>query len=151
MVYGEAQLEDAVRTRISGSPVLAERVTMVGAVTHDRIGEYFSAADIFISGSHHEGSGYSLIEAMACGVMPCVTNIPAFRALVGDCGVLWKVGDAPACAAGLLALARRDRESERGLVQARYESALSWKVIGERTVREYGALVQQRLHGCSRQ
>ena len=42
---------------------------------------FYSAADLFVVGSHHEGSGYSLMEACACGAMPVVTDIPTFRLL----------------------------------------------------------------------
>ena len=144
MVYGDAPLEAAVRRRVADSSTLDDRVTLVGAVPHDRIGAYFSAADIFVSGSHHEGSGYSLIEAMACGVMPCVTDIPSFRALTGGQGRLWKVGDSTACASALRDLAARDRESERAAVRRRYVEALSWDAIGQRTVSAYRDLLARR-------
>ena len=130
MIYGDAPLEAAVRRRVADTLTLSHRVTLVGAVPHDRIGAYFSAADIFVSGSHHEGSGYSLIEAMACGVMPCVTDIPSFRALTGGQGRLWRVGDSAACASALKDVAARDRESERVAVRRRYAEALSWDAIG---------------------
>ena len=144
MIYGDAPLENVVAQRIAGSPVLRERVTLVGAIPHDRIGAWFSAADIFISGSHHEGSGYSLIEAMACGAMPCVTSIPSFRALTGGHGALWTVGDADACAAALVDLSARDRESERIAIERHYADTLSWEHIGERTICDYRALVEAR-------
>jgi glycosyltransferase involved in cell wall biosynthesis len=112
MIYGDAPLEAAVAQRIASSMMLRERVTLVGAVPHDQIGAWFSAADVFVSGSHHEGSGYSLIEAMACGAAPCVTSIPSFRALTGGHGALWRAGDADACAAALVDVASRDRAPE---------------------------------------
>ena len=55
---------------------------------------YYSAADVFISGSHYEGSGYALIEAMSAGLVPIVTDIPSFRSIAGDCGERWQPGDA---------------------------------------------------------
>jgi hypothetical protein len=58
-------------------------VRLAGEVAHDRIAAFLSAADIFVVGSHHEGSGYALMEALACGTTPVVTDIPAFRALAG--------------------------------------------------------------------
>jgi glycosyltransferase involved in cell wall biosynthesis len=150
MIYGDAPLEAAVRDRVTSSATLRGRVTLVGHVPHDRMGAWFSAADIFVSGSRHEGSGYSLIEAMACGVMPCVTNIPSFRALTGGHGVLWTAGDADACAAALVDLAGRDRETERQRILRRYADALSWDSIGRRTVAAYRDLVERRRGAAER-
>jgi glycosyltransferase involved in cell wall biosynthesis len=144
MIYGAAPLEHEVRERIAGSSILCDQTTLVGTVAHDHIAAWFTAADIFVSGSHHEGSGYSLIEAMACGVMPCVTNIPSFRALTQGHGVLWAVGDADACAAALVDLAARPREAQRDTIRRHYASALSWESIGARTVRAYGDLAARR-------
>jgi Glycosyltransferase len=144
MVYDEAPLEGVVAERIDASALLRERVTLVGAVPHEHIGSWFSAADIFVSGSRHEGSGYALIESMTCGVMPCVTSIPAFRALTGGQGALWTVGDADACAAALVDLAVRDRDVERTAIRRHCAGALSWEQIGQRTVHNYRALVTAR-------
>ena len=80
IVPAEASARE-VQRRIADSPALRNGVTLVGPIAHTEMAPYYSAADIFVSGSRHEGSGYALIEAMACGVVPCVTDIPAFRAL----------------------------------------------------------------------
>jgi glycosyltransferase involved in cell wall biosynthesis len=144
MIYGEGRLEDDVRRRIGRSPVLRDRVVLVGPVPHDEMWRYYRASDVFVSGSHHEGSGYALIEAMACGVTPCVTDIPAFRALTGDCGVRWPAGDANGCAAALVEAARGDRAERRARVHRRFDTALSWDVIGRRTVAEYRSLAASR-------
>ena len=61
-----------------------DRVTLVGRVDRDELPNYYGAADVFVSGSHYEGSGYALIEAMSAGVVPVVTDIPSFRAIAGD-------------------------------------------------------------------
>jgi glycosyltransferase involved in cell wall biosynthesis len=147
MIYNGGDLEDAVRQRLDGSAVLRRHVTMVGAVAHEKLAGFFSAADIFVSGSRHEGSGYALIEAMACGVTPCVTNIAAFRALTAGCGALWAPGDATACAVAIEQLATHDREAARRLVAQRFENALSWDAIGRLTLKKYGELVKRRAGG----
>ena len=82
MVYGEEALAGDVGRRLDRSPVLASAVRLAGRVPHDRMPAFYGAADLFVLGSHHEGSGYALIEALACGVVPAVTDIPPFRALV---------------------------------------------------------------------
>jgi len=150
MIYGDRPLERQVRERVAASDRLREAVSFVGDVPHDAIAAWFSGADIFISGSHHEGSGYSLIEAMACGVVPCVTDIPSFRALTGGHGRLWTPGDGDACAQALLDLAGRDHNTQRVAIRERYERALSWDAIGMRTVREYTGLIEARVDRAAR-
>jgi glycosyltransferase involved in cell wall biosynthesis len=133
-----------IALRLASSDAFAGRVTIVGPLLHQEMPAYYSAADIFISGSHHEGSGYALIEAMACGCSPCVTDIPAFRALSGGCGAMWRAGDADACAAALRDLATRDRQRERRIVRERFEQAMSWEVIGRRTLELYSTVLASK-------
>src|SRR5438876_111648 len=52
---------------------------MLGHVLHFRLAAFYSAADLFVLGSHDEGSGYAVLEACACGASPVVTDIPSFR------------------------------------------------------------------------
>jgi len=40
---------------------------------------FYSAADLFVVGSHHEGSGYALMERARADSIPVVTGIPTFR------------------------------------------------------------------------
>jgi glycosyltransferase involved in cell wall biosynthesis len=87
---------------------------------------------------------------MACGVTPCVTDIPAFRALAGECGRRWRVGDARAAAAALIDLAAGNQQQARLMVRARFERVLSWDVIGRQTVSAYRALSERRQEGTPR-
>ena len=144
MIYDSAPIEDRVKNYVSASTRLRGRVTLLGAIAHDRLPDYYSAADMFISGSQHEGSGYALIEAMACGLTPCVTDIPAFRALTGECGARWPPRTAAACAAALAELGTRDLVADRSQVRRHFEQALSWDAIGRQTVSVYQKLVRER-------
>jgi glycosyltransferase involved in cell wall biosynthesis len=107
---------------------------------------YYSSADVFVSGSRHEGSGYALIESMACGVLPCVTDIPAFRALTHGCGEVWRPGDADECASALLKAASRVSPSERNAVRAVFTRQLSWDVLGRQTIAAYRRLLDAAVH-----
>jgi glycosyltransferase involved in cell wall biosynthesis len=144
MIYTDAPLEAAVRVQVERSPVLRERVFLIGRLPHERLAAYYSAADVFVSGSHREGSGYALIEAMACGTIPCVTDIPSFRAITGGCGALWPVGDVESCAAAISRIMRLDRDAERRRMMDRFERDLSWAAIAGQTVEAYRALVDAR-------
>jgi glycosyltransferase involved in cell wall biosynthesis len=146
-----AHVDDSeIRAHIGTTAVLRDRVTILGPVDYRDMPRYYSAADVFISGSHHEGSGYALLEAMACGVVPCVTDIAAFRALVGDCGVLWRAGDAAAMAAALRDLTARDLHEQRQQVRQRFDKALSWPAVGQRTFDAYASLLERRRTASAR-
>jgi glycosyltransferase involved in cell wall biosynthesis len=144
MVYANGPLESALRGRLDRSAVLGDRVTLVGRVPHTMMASYYSAADLYVSGSRHEGSGYALIEAMACGVTPVVTDISPFRAIAGACGERWTPGDAGACAAALQRAASRDRAASADSARRRFEQHLSWPVIARRTLESYAALGAKR-------
>jgi glycosyltransferase involved in cell wall biosynthesis len=122
--------------------LLADKVTLIGRVHHDEMPNYYGAADVFVSGSHSEGSGYALIEAMSKGVVPIVTNIPSFRAISGETGARWTPGDAEHFAHVLVAACSGDLDAQKAAARTRFDQVLSWKAIGDRTVAEYSTLAR---------
>ena len=144
MIYSADDWLPAVRERIDRSAALRRRVRLVGAVPHARMAAFFSAADLFIVGSHHEGSGYALMEACACGAVPVVTSIPTFRLLTGGLGAPWTPGDAADCARALVDAASRDLEAERTRVANYFRAELSWDAIGARAMEIYASVISSR-------
>jgi len=142
MVFSDNTLIDSVEQRVRGSALLLDRVTLVGRLDRAELPNYYGAADVFISGSHYEGSGYALIEAMSAGVVPVVTNIPSFRAIAGDAGAQWTPGDADDFARVLVDVCSTDLNGRKEAAKARFDLVLSWRAIGERTVAEYLALTR---------
>jgi glycosyltransferase involved in cell wall biosynthesis len=142
--FGEAPLLSGVQRRIAVDDGLRGRVHLLGRVPHDRIELLMRAADVFVLGSHREGSGYSLIEALACGLPPVITDIPSFRALTGHgaTGRLWPCGDASALRGALLSLGSPSRELRSG-VRAHFDAELSFAAVG----RKLGAAYR---HACER-
>jgi len=153
MVFSENDLLAAVRARIEASSVLRDRVRLVGAVAHDDLPAFYSAADVFVVGSHHEGSGYSLIEACACGATPLVTDIPSFRAITGRgaIGALWPPGDAAAFAHALAAVCANDLDAARAATVRHFQRTLGWPVIGRRAMDVYREVASARwaIHGLA--
>jgi glycosyltransferase involved in cell wall biosynthesis len=145
MVFGEGDLLNAVRTRIQGSGSLGRHVSLVGRVPHHLMASYYSAADLFVLGSHHEGSGYALIEALACGVVPVVTSIPSFRTITGNgsLGSLWPPGDASRCAEALIGAAR-DSQAQRAHVLDEFNRRLSWPAVGRQALAAYADIIARR-------
>lgn len=144
MLAPNGEGRDRVLQRVRASDVLRRTVSIMGPVPYDQMPLYYSSSDIFVSGSHHEGSGYALIEAMACGLTPCVTDIPAFRALVGSCGILWTVADSHACSVALKQAIQLTSRQRRDLVRADFAQRLSWQALGRHTLAAYTALVASR-------
>jgi glycosyltransferase involved in cell wall biosynthesis len=124
---------------------VAGRVHLLGRLTRAELRDAYSTADLFVLGSRCEGSGYALIEAIACGVVPVVTDIPPFRSITGDgaIGVLWPAGDRAACGAAIVSGARRLSATARDQVRRHFERELSWETIGHRACQAYASLIPQ--------
>lgn len=93
MIYHEGDLEKAVKKCISKNEKLQTAVTLLGFVPHAALEAVYNQHRYFVSGSHFEGSGYALAEAMACGCVPIVTAIPSFQFMTDGCGFLFAPGD----------------------------------------------------------
>lgn len=146
MVFGEDDMLPSVRSRVDGSATLARHVHLVGRVPHHMMAAYYSAADLFVLGSHHEGSGYALIEALACGLVPVVTDIPPFRAITagGRLGPLWPPGDPSACAQALVETAQQDLAPLRARVADHFKRRLSWPAVGHQALAAYADVIALR-------
>jgi glycosyltransferase involved in cell wall biosynthesis len=146
LVFGDDALLPEVRAAIAGSEVLRGRVHLRGRVPREALGALYAAADLFVLGSHHEGSGYALIEALSFGVTPVVADIAPFRRLTGDgrLGALFAPGDAAGLARALVGLAGVDLGARRPAVRAHFERELSWPVIGRKALEVYRAASRAR-------
>jgi glycosyltransferase involved in cell wall biosynthesis len=145
--FGDAPLLRAVLNRIASDTRLRDSVHLLGRLPHERIELLMQAADIFVLGSHREGSGYSLIEALACGLPPVVTDIPSFRSLTnsGSVGKLWPCDDPRALCQALLSIAKCSGPALRAAVRAHFECELSSNALGAKLAAMYAdVLARQR-------
>jgi glycosyltransferase involved in cell wall biosynthesis len=135
--FGRAPLLNEVQRRIEHDPLLAGRVHLLGKVAHAHVETLMHAADLFVSGSHAESCGYVVLEALACGVAPVVTDIPSFRALTGDgrVGKLWPCGDATRLADALIDIAASRPSPEQ--VRAHFDAVLSFAAVGRQWAAAY--------------
>jgi glycosyltransferase involved in cell wall biosynthesis len=97
-------------------------VNFTGKVHNDDLPEILGRHDVFLSASLWDGTSLSLLEAMAMGLFPIVSDIKANAALLRHNvdGLLHKVGDADDLAKCIMQLyehpqlaagaARRNRE-----------------------------------------
>jgi glycosyltransferase involved in cell wall biosynthesis len=113
--------------------VLKNYVTLVGKVNNDELAYWYSAADFYISASHNEGSGYALIECMACGCIPIVTGIPPFIAITDTArlGLFFNVGDHGSLTEALVESENIDSIKMSEDILHYFSSHLSFKAIAE--------------------
>ncbi|WP_266171459.1 glycosyltransferase family 4 protein [Dyella subtropica] len=142
--FGNAPLLDEVQSRIASDPQLAGRVHLLGKVAHARIEALMRSADLFVSGSLAESCGYVVLEALACGVMPVVTDIPSFRALIGGSriGHLWPRGDAARLAEALVDAAANRPSPEQ--VREHFDATLSFAAVGRQWADAYAQVHNER-------
>jgi glycosyltransferase involved in cell wall biosynthesis len=88
----------------------------------------------------------ALIEALAFGVTPVVTDIPSFRAITsnGRLGALFSPGDPAAFARAVVRLGAVDLGGQRREVRAHFERNLSWPAIGRKALESYRAVADAR-------
>ena len=145
MLYQDATLERDVRDALRRADVNS-RVHLVGAVAHEQMAAWFSSADIALSTSRHEAAGFSLLEALACGCTPVVTDIAPHRAIVGNLGRRFAPGNVDAAAAALTNVAEIDRNA----VRAEFERRLSWREVSRQLVAAYAAALAQHSDPAAR-
>jgi glycosyltransferase involved in cell wall biosynthesis len=139
LAYHEAPLLRQVERRIAASPLLAGRVSLLGRLEHGEVRQLLSAADIFASASRSEGSGYAALEAMACGALPVLSDIPSFRAMTGGrVGVLFPAADAPALGRALEQACR----SDASLVLDHFRRELGPEALGRKIAAAYNKVAQ---------
>ena len=109
-------------------------IIRVGKVDHSKLQDWYSAADFVISGSHYEGGGIAICEAMSCGCIPLLTVIISFRQMTGGgkCGLLYQPGDQQELVSVLLKTGQLDREKEKARVLQQFREELSFEAIGRK-------------------
>lgn len=145
--YHDAPLLHRIEARLSRDAKLAAQVHLVGAVEHAKVEQYCRAADFFMLGSQQESCGFAVLEALACGATPIVTDIPSFRAITdkGKMGALCEPGNAEAFSAALVSLARFPIEELRARAIAYFQKELSFPIVGRKLVEAYEAIIA----GCA--
>jgi glycosyltransferase involved in cell wall biosynthesis len=133
--------------RVDPERVLAEfpagvhdRVEVVPAYAHDELPGLLDGHSVLISATLAEGFSLALLEAMACGLAPVVTDLSAARAVIrdGESGILVPPRDPDALASALLRL-DGDRELLERLRRTAHATAqhYSWQRVAGETVELY--------------
>jgi glycosyltransferase involved in cell wall biosynthesis len=96
MIYPTDDLLNDIKQKLNSNPALSKAVKLMGKVPNSEMPYWYSAADCYVSGSQKDSTSYALLEALACGCTPVITNIPSFKKITGNgkCGFLYPPGNA---------------------------------------------------------
>ncbi len=122
-------------------------VRFLGRIPHEEMPALLNSSHIYVSTSPADGTSVSLLEAMACGLFPVVTDIPANREWIkdGENGLLVPLDDEVALADNLYRavtdddLRRKARRANTRLVQKK----ASWERVSQSLMEIYNRLVVQ--------
>lgn len=132
MIYHTDELLVELNSLIKNDSNVAA-VILIGKVPHDDLLYWFNSADFLISGSHYEGSGTAVCEAMSCGCVPIVTDIFSFRMITDDgkCGILYEAGNEAALLDVLNKIGELNLEEKRELCLSYFRGKLSFPAIAK--------------------
>jgi glycosyltransferase involved in cell wall biosynthesis len=130
MVYGGFEESHLLMVQhMCTQGLLPDAISLVGKLSRSELAYWYNAADYYISTSFSEGSGYALIEAMSCGCVPVVSDIPSFRKITGDTGYLFDPGNVPELRELLCRLPVKPDVERIAKVSAQFENELSFTAI----------------------
>lgn len=120
---------------------LEGRAEFVGEKDREGLLGYYSRAGFIVSASEYEGFGISILEGMAMGLVPILSDIRAHRDLVeGGGGFLLDYSDPEGAAGAIASIVGQDLEGVRARARARAEEC-DWRKIVKRVENIYqGAL-----------
>lgn len=134
MIYQTEELLNETRNLIQAQKNANQSIRLVGKIEHRQLQAWYSTADFILSGSHHEGSGIAVCEAMSCGCIPIVTDIVSFRKMTGpgNCGWLYEPGNEEALLKILLQIPGLDIETAQAKTIKQFKEELSFDAIAKK-------------------
>lgn len=85
VIVGSGELERPLARHIQATNVPGVR--LLGFIPNQELPNVYGGADFFIMSSTYEGQPVVLLEAMACGLPPILSDIPAMRGIIEDSGL----------------------------------------------------------------
>jgi len=125
---------------------LTDRIQFCGYKKNQSLVDYYQAADAYLSASHIDGSSVALMEAMACGCPPIVSDIPSNLEWVEHEkeGWVFKDNDAYGLAEQILdAASNREEIQKRGKnARNKAEEKANWTLNFQRLLETYDTVVK---------
>lgn len=130
MIFHNEDLLPQIREFLSDNSFLSEYISLVGKCDHPQLLYWFNSVDYIISSSYYEAGGVSVCEAMSCGCIPILSDIPAFRFVTNStCGILYETGNSDALLNALMKSVDMNKEQEKQRTLVQYQNHLSFNAI----------------------
>lgn len=146
ILKGAGPLETYLKSLVKKLEV-SHHVRFVGLVPYNQMAQYLRASDIYVSTCFVDSTSVSLLEAMACGLPPVVTDIPGNREWItyGKNGLLYPPKDFTALAERISQLI--ENPTQRRLFGQRCNQIIKEKATWEKSVAE----TEKVYEACLRQ
>ncbi len=140
LFYRDELLEEVTNYLLEN--LLTTNIIVIGKIAYQEMPNWYSSADFYISSSFKEGTSFSLSEAMSCGCIPIVTNIPTHADMLGDSsGFLYETGNENALFEALATSLHLSIEVESLKALQQYQNHLSPNRIANNIVSALAELV----------
>lgn len=139
--YQSDELLPHLRAYVDARRQLRSRVHFWGRRPYDEMETIYSSADVLLQSSTREFSGGAVLDAMACGVVPVVSDIPSFRKMTGG-RHLFDVGNPASLAATVLAIT--DLSAAKVAARRHFERELSFEALADRAEAIYEQVLSRR-------
>jgi glycosyltransferase involved in cell wall biosynthesis len=130
---------------------LADSIKYLGCLDKPTLIKAYSAADVLVAPSFHEGFGITLLEAMACGTPVITSNVSAMPEVVGGAGILVDPHDSQSIADAIYRLhddpIYYQELRAKGLLRVQL---FTWEKVAEQMTEVYEKLIGGRSSRAKR-
>ncbi len=121
LICGNGSLENELKKLVNDLE-LNEYVYFLGGISHEKMPDYLRAADFYVSTSISDGISISLLEAMGCGLIPIVSDIPANHEVIKDFenGFIFKNNPVDLCKKIIYCIKNHD-EIKEGITESNFK------------------------------
>jgi glycosyltransferase involved in cell wall biosynthesis len=140
IIIGGGSLSDQLQN-LAAELGVSERITFTGQIDNSEIPKYMEKAKVYVSTSLADGTSVSLLEALAAGLVPVVTDIEANRPFINEKG-LFKKGDFNELSCAILT-ALNDTSTLDS--EAEINKNVSWPAIAQKYLHLYNQLADKTL------
>jgi D-inositol-3-phosphate glycosyltransferase len=140
VIGGDGEESPASRSlkRLSVELGIADRVSFLGRIDHERLPHFYSAADVLVLPSQYESFGLVALESLACGTPVVATCVGAMQRVLGGNGAGRLVADGTPdeLAEGVRVVLSSEHVVSPDAVRAAVRQ-FSWKEVADVVVEEY--------------